>query len=173
YVALLAGVLVLLLACSRLDDAARDLLLAGLIGCGVLVALLGWLGLTFHLARWTWQGQGLWRASSTLTYPNATAIILAMFALLILSMLTEAPRSAPVLRAGSGVTTALGAPLSRAGLLAFAVGVLVLGACLGPRLLLRAGGAAVLGAAVAVTGLVPAMTTRTPHPAAAVLALAA
>ena len=59
YVALLAAVVAVLLACSRLDDDARDLLLAGLIGCGVLVAMLGWLGLTLHLPRWTWQGQGL------------------------------------------------------------------------------------------------------------------
>ena len=51
YVELLAGVVPVLLACSRLDDAGRDLLLAGLIGCGVLVAVLGWLGLTLDLAR--------------------------------------------------------------------------------------------------------------------------
>ena len=173
YVALLAGVVALLLTCSRLDDDARHLLLAGLIGCGILVALLGWLGLAFHLARWTWQGQGLWRASSTLTYPNATAIILAMLALVVLSMLTEAPRSIPLLLGATVILTGLAATLSRAGLLAFAVGVLVLSALLGPRLLLRAGGAAVLGAAVAAIGLVPAMTTGTRHPAAAVLALGA
>src|SRR5664280_582694 len=82
YVVLLAGVVAVLVACSRLDEAARDLLLTGLIACGVLVAALGWLGLVLHDARWTWQGQGLWRASSTLTYPNATAVILAMLALL-------------------------------------------------------------------------------------------
>ena len=173
YVALLAAVVAVLLACSRLDDDARDLLLAGLIGCGVLVAMLGWLGLTLHLPRWTWQGQGLWRASSTLTYPNATAIILAMLALLTLAMLTEAPRSVPLLLAATVVLTGLAATLSRAGLLAFAAGVLVLGAFLGPRVLLRAGGAPVLGAAVAAIGLVPAMTTRTPHPAAAFVALVA
>ena len=173
YVALLAAVVAVLLACSRLDDDARDLLLAGLISCGVLVAVLDWLGLTFHLPRWTWQGQGLWRASSTLTYPNATAIILAMLALLTLAMLTEAPRSVPLLLAATVVLTGLAGTLSRAGLLAFAVGVLVLGAFLGPRLLLRAGGAPVLGAVVAAIGLVPAMTTRTPHPAAAFVALVA
>jgi hypothetical protein len=173
YVALLAGVVAVLLACSRLDDAARDLLLTGLIASGVLVAVLGWLGLGLHLARWTWQGQGLWRASSTLTYPNATAVILAMLALLTLAMLTEAPRSVPLLLATTVLLTGLAATLSRAGLLAFAVGTLVLGAFLGPRLLLRAGGAPVLGAAVAAIGLVPAMTARTPHPAEAFLALVA
>jgi O-antigen ligase len=147
--------------------------MAGLIACGVLVAVVGWLGLALHLARWTWQGQGLWRASSTLTYPNATAVILAMLALLILALLTEAPRSVPLLLAATVVLTGLVATLSRAGLLAFAVGALVLGAFLGPRLLLRVGGAPVLGAAVAAIGLVPAMTTRTPHLAAAFLALVA
>jgi len=53
YVVLLAGVVAVLLACSRLDEAARDLLQVGLIGCGVLVAVAGWLGLVFHQARWT------------------------------------------------------------------------------------------------------------------------
>jgi O-antigen ligase len=173
YVVLLAGVVAVLLACSRLDEAGRDLLLAGLIACGVLIAVVGWLGLTLHFARWTWQGQGLWRASSTLTYPNATAVILAMLALLTLALLTEAPRSVPLLLAATVVLTGLVATLSRAGLLALAVGVLVLGAFLGPRVLLRAGGAPMLGAAVAAIGLVPAMTTRTPHPAAALLALVA
>jgi hypothetical protein len=173
YVALLAGVVAVLVACSRLDEAARDLLLVGLIACGVLIAVLGWLGLVFHQARWTWQGQGLWRASSTLTYPNATAVILAMLALLTLALLTAAPRSVPLLLATTVVLTGLVATLSRAGLLALAVGVLVLGALLGPRVVVRAGGAPVLGAAVAAIGLVPAMTARTPHPTAAFLALIA
>jgi hypothetical protein len=103
YVVLLAGVVAVLVACSRLDEAARDLLLTGLIAGGILVAALGWLGLVLHDARWTWQGQGLWRASSTLPYPNATAVILAMLALLAVARLTEAPRSVLLLIATLGV----------------------------------------------------------------------
>lgn len=173
YVVLLAGVVAVLVACSRLDEAARDLLLTGLIACGVLVAALGWLGLVLHDARWTWQGQGLWRASSTLTYPNATAVILAMLALLAVARLTEAPRSVLLLIATTGLLTGLVATLSRGGLLALVVGFVVLGALMGPRVVLRAGGAPVLGAAVAAIGLVPSMTAPSAHPAEAFVALVA
>src|SRR5664280_767071 len=141
YVVLLAGVVAVLVACSRLDEAARDLLLTGLIACGVLVAALGWLGLVLHDARWTWQGQGLWRASSTLTYPNATAVILAMLALLAVARLTEVPHSVLLLIATTGLLTGLVATLSRGGLLALVVGLVVLGALMGPRVVLRAAGA--------------------------------
>src|SRR5664280_1786933 len=173
YVVLLAGVVAVLVACSRLDEAARDLLLTGLIACGVLVAALGWLGLVLHDARWTWQGQGLWRASSTLTYPNATAVILAMLALLAVARLTEAPRSVLLLIATTGLLTGLVATLSRGGLLALVVGLVVLGALMGPLVVLRAGGAPVLGAAVAAIGLVPSMTAPSAHPAEAFVALVA
>ena len=168
---MLASVLAVLLVCSRLDDAGRDLLLAGLLGCGVLVAVLGWLGLTLHLTRWTWQGQGLWRASSTLTYPNATAIILAMLALLTLAMLTEAPRSVPLLLAATVVLTGLAALLATE--CSTAGGRPRARAFLGPRILLRAGGAPVLGAAVAAIQAGPRDDDADAPPAAAFLALVA
>lgn len=148
-------------------------MLTGLVGCGVLLALLGWLGLALHWSRWTWQGQGLWRASSTLTYPNATAIILAMLALVTLSCLTAAQRSMPLVLSTTVLLTGLVATLSRAGLLAMAVGVVVLAAVRGPRALTRAGWPAALGASVAALGLFPTMTTGSPRPAAAVTALVA
>jgi len=173
YVVLLAGVVAVMVACSHLDEAARDVLLTGLIACGVLVAALGWLGLVLHDPRWTWHGQGLWRASSTLTYPNATAVVLAMLTLLALSLLSEAPRSVPLLLASTGLLTGLVATLSRGGVLDLAAGFVVLGAFLGPRVVLRASGAPVLGAAVAAIGLVPAMTAQSAHPAEALVALAA
>jgi len=42
YVVLLAGVVAVMVACSHLDEAARDVLLTGLIACGVLVAALAY-----------------------------------------------------------------------------------------------------------------------------------
>ena len=173
YLALLIGVLAVFLACGGLDAGARDLVLTGLFGCGVLIALLGWLGLALHWRRWTWQGQGLWRASSTLTYPNATAIILAMLALVTLACLTETPRSTRLALGTTVLLTGLIATLSRAGLMAVAVGLLALAAARGPRALLRAGWGPVLGAVVAAFGLVPTMTASGPRPVPAALALAA
>jgi hypothetical protein len=173
YLALLIGVLAVFLACGRLDAIARDLVLTGLVGCGVLIALLGWLGLALHWQRWTWQGQGLWRASSTLTYPNATAVILAMLALVTLACLTQTPRS---MRLALGTTVLLAgliATLSRAGLLAMAVGLVVLAAARGPKALTRAGWGPALGAMVAAFGLVPTMTASGPRPVPAAIALAA
>ncbi len=173
YLVLLSGVVAVLLGCGRLDVAARELVLTGLVSCGVLLALLGWLGLALHLPRWTWQGQGLWRASSTLTYPNATAVVLAMLALVVLAWLVESPRSTRLVLSATVLLAGLVATLSRAGLLALAVGVLVLAAARGPAAVARAGRAPVLGAAVVVLGLVPTMTAAAPRPGPAAIALAA
>ncbi|MGB8380123.1 MAG: O-antigen ligase family protein, partial [Dermatophilaceae bacterium] len=172
YVGLLAGAVAVLINCSRFGEDASDLLLTGLICCGVLVAGLGWLGVVLHDPRWAWQGQGLWRASSTLTYPNATAIVLAMLALLAIARSSAPAPSIPLRLATTGLLTGLAATLSRGGLLALAVGILILAALIGPRVLLRAGGAALLGAAVAAVGLAPAMTSASATPAVAVAALA-
>lgn len=171
YLVLLVGVVAVFLGCRWLDGAARDLVLAGLVSCGVLLALLGWLGLALHLPRWTWQGQGLWRSSSTLTYPNATAVVLAMLALVVLACLTESPRSMRLVLSATVLLAGLVATLSRAGLLGLAVGVLVLAAARGPAAVARAGRGPALGAAVAALGLVPTMTAATPRPGPALVAL--
>jgi hypothetical protein len=74
---LLVGLVAVLVVCGRLGQDDRELLLAGVIGIGLLVALTGWLGVAGRAGSWAFQAQGLWRASSTLTYPNATAAVLA------------------------------------------------------------------------------------------------
>jgi hypothetical protein len=73
---LLVGLVAVLVVCRRLGQENRELLLAGVIGIGLLVALTGWLGVAGRASSWAFQAQGLWRASSTLTYPNATAAVL-------------------------------------------------------------------------------------------------
>lgn len=104
--------------------------------------------------------------------PNATAVVLAMLALLAIARSSAPSPSIPLRLATTGLLTGLAATLSRGGLLALAVGILVLAALIGPRVLWRAGGAALLGAAVAAGGLAPAMTSVSPTATVAVAALA-
>lgn len=172
YALLIAGVLAVSLAGRRLPAAGRETVLAGLLGAGVLVAALGWLGVVRHRAGWAWQGEGLWRAASTLTYPNATAAVLAILALAGLGWLAARPASVPLGLTATALLAGFGATLSRGGLLGFAVGAVVLAALLGPRAVLRAGWAPALGAAVALAGLLPSMT-GTARPAVAAVALLA
>jgi hypothetical protein len=123
---LLVGVVAVLLVCRRLRSEDRELLLAGLIGIGLLVAAAGWLGVAGRAGSWAFQAQGLWRASSTLTYPNATAALLAVISLLVLGRLVATPGSVPLALAATGLLTGLAATMSRAGALALVVGLLVL-----------------------------------------------
>ncbi len=73
---LLAAFAAVLLVIRRQGVAARDLLLTGLLGAGVMVATLGWVGVVWHRTPWALPNDGVWRAASTLTYANATAAIL-------------------------------------------------------------------------------------------------
>jgi hypothetical protein len=92
---LLVGLVAVLVVCRRLGQEDRELLLAGVIGIGLLVALIGWLGVAGRAGSWAFQAQGLWRASSTLTYPNATAAVLVAISLVVLGRLVTTPGSVP------------------------------------------------------------------------------
>jgi hypothetical protein len=174
YALLVTGMLVTLLVCSRLSRPAVESVVAALLTVGAVLAALGWLGVVLRVDRWAWQGDGVWRASSSLTYPNATAAVLAALALLCLALLTAQPRSMPLGLAATAMLAGLGATLSRAGVLGLLAGCAVLAVLAGPRALLRAGAAPVLGAAVALAGLLPSMpATAAAHPAVAAVALVA
>jgi len=174
YALLVAGLLAVFLICGRLAGPARESLVAALFVVGTALAGLGWLGVLLHRDAWAWRGEGLWRASSALTYPNATAAVLAVLALLCLALLTGQPRSVPLGLAATGLLAGLGATLSRAGLLGLAVGAGVLAATVGPRALVRAGWPPMLGGLIVLAGLVPSMpASSSPHPVAAVVALLA
>jgi O-antigen ligase len=174
YALLIAGVLAAVLGCQRLAGPARESLLAALLTVGAVVAGLGWLGVLLHRNAWAWRGDGLWRASSSLSYPNAAAAVLAILALLCLALLSEQPRSVPLGLAATGLLAGLGATLSRAGLLGLLAGGAVLAAVLGARALLRVGWSPVLGGVLVLAGLVPSMpASSSPHPTAAVVGLAA
>ncbi|WP_170215995.1 O-antigen ligase family protein [Asanoa ferruginea] len=135
----------------RADAGERETLVRWLTGVGALVAVTGWIGAAFRVPIWAVAVEGrLWRASSTLTYPNAAAAVLGGLALLALASLAARPASTPRALTAFVLVTGLGATQSRAGLIAFAAGLAVL--C---GLLRRFFAGPLLGAAVAVGALLP------------------
>ena len=169
---LLVGVVAVLLVCCRLRIEDRELLLAGVIGIGLLVALIGWLGVAGRAGSWAFQAQGLWRASSTLTYPNATAAVLAPISLVVLGRLVGTPGSVPLVLAAAGLLAGLAATMSRAGALALVVGLVVLAGLRGLGVTARAAVGPVAGALVTMLGLLPSMPAASPpRPALAVAGL--
>jgi hypothetical protein len=173
YGLLIAGVVVLVCACRRLRGRARTHLLGGLITACCLVAALGWFGVVAHHQPLGFVSPGLWRASSTLTYPNATAALLATAALVCLAVRTRAADGRWLGVAATALVAGLAATMSRAGLLAFAVGVVVLLVRIGWRPVGRAALAPLAGAAIAVAGLLPAATADAPTPSTVGLAVGA
>jgi O-antigen ligase len=138
------------------------------------VALTGWLGVAGRAGSWAFQAQGLWRASSTLTYPNATAAVLVAISLVVLGRLVEAPRSLPLVWAATGLLAGLGATISRAGALALVVGLGVLAGLRGLRPTARAAVGPLAGALVALVCLLPSIPAASPpRPALALVGLCA
>jgi hypothetical protein len=165
---LLALAVPVIIGCSRrlTADSAR-LLLDGLVGLGALLALLGWYGTLRHRVPLAISGQGLYRAASTLTYPNAAGVLLALLALLGIALAAGQPAG----RRWDGrgtllaiVLVGLAATLSRGALLAFAAGLLVLATGLpglttglGMRRVLTVLAWPLAGAAVGTISLLPSM----------------
>jgi hypothetical protein len=174
---LVLAVIVVIADCRVLDRSAIDLLLGGLLVLGAGTGLVGWYGVVSHREVLAIPGQGLWRAAGTLSYPNAAAVLLALAALIgIVARSTARPagrfRLDGVLL--TAVLTGLAATLSRAGLLAFAAGLLVLLASLRANLIWQVCWAPAAGTLVALAGWLPAVPVGSqPHLAAAVLTLAA
>jgi hypothetical protein len=154
---LLLGVVAVLLVCRRLGQEDREVLLLGVVAVGLLVALAGWLGVAGRVGSWAWLGDGLWRASSTLTYPNAAAAVLVPVVLLVLGRLVDAPGSLPLALAATGLLAGAAATMSRAAVLALAVGLVVLAGLRGFPGTARAALGPCMGALVALAGLVPSM----------------
>jgi O-antigen ligase len=171
---LLLGAVALLLVCRRLGQEDREVLCIGVTGIGLLVALIGWLGVAGHIGSWVWQDPHVWRASSTLSYPNAAAAVLVPMTLLVLALLAETPQSLPLALTVTGLLAGLGATASRAGALALVVGLLVLGWLLGPRAIARAMVGPCVGGLLALVCLVPSMPVASPpRPVLALVGLAA
>jgi hypothetical protein len=172
---LLAGLVAVLVVCRRLGHEDRDVLLIGVTGTCLMVALTGWLGVALRVGYLAWEGDGIWRASATLTYPNAAAAVLVPVALVGLARLVREPRSLPMVLAVTGLLAGVAATMSRAGVIALVAGLVVLAALEGPGRVLRVAAGPCAGALVALAGLVPSMLADgQPRPllAAAGLALA-
>ena len=173
-IALLAGVAVVLLAVRRLSLGERDALAAAMVAIGLLTAATGWVGVSWRITPWALEDQGLWRAATTLTYANAAAGLLVPLALLAVARRVRP--GVPATVAACLLLVGVGATLSRGGALALVVGAAVLAWLLGPGRTLRAAGPPILGAVVALAGLVlsiPASSPPRPALAAAALVIGA
>lgn len=154
---------------QRADARQRELCASVVVGVGVLVALTGWVAVVWRIPSWSVVADGLARAASTLTYPNAAAALLAALAVLAVALNTARPRSLPLAGAVYALLVGVGATLSRAGLLALLAGLVALAVFAGVRPTLRHVGPAGLGALVAFGALAPSFPVA--EPANAVLAV--
>jgi O-antigen ligase len=171
---LLAGLVAALAVCRRLGREDRDVLLVGVTGTCLVVALTGWLGVALRIGSLAWEGEGIWRASGTLTYPNAAAAVLVPVALVGLARLVREPGSVPLAVAVTGLLAGLAATMSRAGVLALVAGLVVLATLEGPARVLRVAAGPCAGAVAALAGLAPSMLAAgQPRPLLAVAGLAA
>lgn len=151
----------------------RERFVEALVGIGVMSAVLAWVGVAWRVPRLAVSAEHrMWRGGATLTYPNATAALLAMLALVAVGLLVSRPGSGTRSVATMLLLVGLGATLSRAGVLALLAGVCVLVAQVGVRALVQLA-APVLGALVALAALAPSLSASAPpRPLLAVLGLA-
>lgn len=159
---------------QRNNSAQRALFASVAVTIGVLVAVTGWIAVVWRIPSWTTVADGLVRAASSITYPNAAAALLASLSLLAISRQMTRPRSLTSLSATYLLLVGLGATLSRAGLLALVVGLVVLGLLAGVRSTARQVVAPGLGALIALAALAPSFPLSEPaRPALAILGLVA
>ena len=156
-VELLVALAAIVLIVRRADESERRVMLAALLAVGVVVALVGWQGVAWRQAPHALEDGGLWRAASTITYANAMAGLLVALAMVALGWVVERRREQILLAAVSYVlVVGLFATASRAGAIAFVVGLAWLAVATRGRVLRRVG-PVVLGAVLATAALLPSM----------------
>lgn len=156
------------LVAAQADQAQRELLATVVAGVGALIGFTGWVAVVFRVPSWTTVAEGLLRAGSTLTYPNAAAAVMA--AATVLSLVLRPALLTAVM--SFLLCTGIGATMSRAGVIALVAGLLVLCACCGIKRTLTNAAPPLLGAVVAVGALLPSMRVADePRPLLAVAGL--
>ena len=145
----------------------------GLVSLGVLIAASGLAGVAWQHEPLALEGQGLWRAATTLTYPNAAAGLLVPLALLAIGRLVASPRSAADAGALCVLLAGIAATMSRGGVASLLMGAGILARLIGSRRVLTAILGPMVGAVVVVAALTPSMAVnRSPAPLVAVSGLA-
>lgn len=177
--ATLAGFVAAAAVTRQLSAPHREWLVGAILAVGALVAVTAWTGVAWRVSRFAVMLDGpLWRGSSTLTYQNATAALLAMLAVLAIARRSGPPATgtgrAPddPYRAAVAylLLVGVGAAASRAGFLALGVGLLALALLAGVLATARRLAAPLLGAAVAVGALTPSFPVDDPPRPALALA---
>jgi hypothetical protein len=170
---LLAGVVTVVLVVARLEPRQRNELVRGLTVLGVVVAATGWIGVVWHREPWGLSNDGVWRAASSLTYANAAAAVLVPLLLLSIGRLMARPQDGGLAVATTAMLVGAVATLSRAGAVSLGCGALVLVVLAGPRRVLSATVAPLLGAAIAIGGMVGSLSVGSaPGRPVAVVAMA-
>lgn len=152
---LVAGIAVVVAVFSTADVEDRRLLGHVLVALGVGVAATGWVGMAFHLRPWAMTATSTWRASSVITYPNATAALLVLILLPVVAERASARRSVVTGLVVWAHLVGIGAAQSRGGMVALAAGVAVVAAIIGARRTIVALGGPLVGAAATLASLVP------------------
>jgi hypothetical protein len=171
-VATIAGGIAVVVVCWRIVDQAA------LVGSVVLIAVglaaTGWIGVAWRITPWALADGSVWRAATLLTYANAAAGVLVLAGMLAVGRSIASPGRWTWTLAVFGLFVGAGATFSRAGALAAAAGLSVLCVAAGPAAVLRSVAAPLVGAAVALAGLVPSLpvgSDRQPTLAAAALSV--
>jgi O-antigen ligase len=141
------------LVAAKADPAERELLATVVVGVGALIGFTGWVAVVFRVPSWTTVAEGLLRAASTLTYPNAAAAVMAAAAVLSLVLRP----TLLIVASGFLLCTGIGATMSRAGVIAVAAGLVVLCVFSGVKKTVVTAAPPLLGAVVAVGALLPTM----------------
>ncbi len=169
--AVLAGVALVLLVCSNLSLAQRRHLAVVFAGLGLVVALSGWAGVAWRVSPLA-TDTAVHLGATTMTYANSAAAILAPLTFLALAIAMERQNAIGWTAATCVMLVGLGATASRGGLMALVVGLVVMAVVLGWRRTCRAAAPALLGAGVALGGLLPSVPAAAPaRPLLAVAAL--
>ncbi len=175
-VELLIALVAVLVIVRRAAKRERQLLLRGVLFVGMIVSLTGWVGLVWRKTPLALQDTccgGMWRAASTITYPNAAAALLTACFLVALAMLATTDRPQPLRLVAFVLLVGLLATVSRGGGIGLLAGLATLAALDGRRAFVR-GWPAFVGALIAMTSLLPSLrASQDPHIALACAGLLA